>query len=347
MTSNEQINCILKGEIPDYTPLHARPRMIPTGDEGEKIKDLGWSIGASNPTYSIQYIDIDIEKHHFEEKGQAYVKMTYHTPKGDLSTVSQVYQHGGLYNVEHIFKDVKDYVSLLALIESIKYIPSYHDYSNLEEKIGDTGYVWAWLGYDPMHEIMVKMMSVERFSYEWMDNRKNILELYEILFQKHKEMYNIALDSPAQMIVYGGNIQSKIVSPKFFREYYMPTYMDIGEKLHDKGKLLGNHWDGAVGSLKDLIAQSPIDVLEGFCPPPDGDISIKEALAIWPDKILSMNFPSGLQYKSEDEITMAAKAFIDEAGSGRRFMISLTEDFPLDYTNKLFVGIAKAIKKYR
>ncbi len=346
MTCNERVECILKGGIPDCTPLHARTRMIPNGNLGREIIDKGWGLGASHPAYTLEYRDIGIDEEIFIHNGEKYVKTTYHTCEGDLIKLSRVYHHGGMVDIEHIFKQDKDYKALLALIESIRYKPEYQGFTNLKNKVGEDGYVWVWLGYDPMHEIMVKMMGVERFSYEWVDNKEEILKLYGSLCKKHEDMYVIAAESPAQLIVYGGNIQANIVSPNFFKDYYLPLYNNIGIMLHNKGKLLGNHWDGPVGALKELVAKSPIDVLEAFCPPPDGDMSIKEAIEIWPDKIISMNFPSGLQHLSEDQITNVAKAFIDEAGTGERFMISLTEDFPSHYAEKIFYGIAEAVKYY-
>ena len=49
--------------------------------------------------------------------------------------------------------------------------------------------------------------------------------------------------------------------------------------------------DGRVGVLKDLIAKTPIDIVEGLTSPPMGDLPIGEALSLWKDKVVWTGFP--------------------------------------------------------
>lgn len=54
----------------------------------------------------------------------------------------------------------------------------------------------------------------------------------------------------------------------------------MAKVLHAHGKIMAVHMDGRIGSLKHLITQTSIDIVEGFHPPPKGDISLSEALEV-------------------------------------------------------------------
>ena len=59
---------------------------------------------------------------------------------------------------------------------------------------------------------------------------------------------------------------------------------------HSKGKITAIHCDGRLNGLKHLIAELDHDIIHAITPPPIGNLPIKEALEIWPNKILWINF---------------------------------------------------------
>jgi hypothetical protein len=196
-----------------------------------------------------------------------------------------------------------------------------------------------------MHEIMIRMMGVEAFSYEWADNRKQVLALHEALRERHREMYSIVAAGPAEFVTYGANIQPGIVGRTRFQEYYMPCYQELGELLHSQGKRLGAHMDDKTKGLADLIAACPWDVMEAFAVSPDGDVSVAEARELWPGRVISLNFPSALHLAPPEDIQRATRQFIEEAESTQGILISLTEDYPQDCAEKIFVNIAQVVRE--
>jgi hypothetical protein len=81
-------------------------------------------------------------------------------------------------------------------------------------------------------------------------------------------------------------------------------------------------------SLVKAVAGSHTDIIEAFTPPPDCDVTVKEARAAWPDKILWINFPSSLHLESPEAIRQATRQILSESAPGRRFLIGITEDIP-------------------
>lgn len=177
-----------------------------------------------------------------------------------------------------------------------------------------------------------------------MDRPERVLELYHVLLGKHREMFRIVAHGPAELVTYGGNIQPSIVSPRQFETYYLPVYQEFGEQLHACGKRLGAHIDDATRSLSALMARCPWDVMEAFAVAPDGDMTLTEAGAAWPGRVISMNFPSKLHHTPEKEIRRAARQYLGEAPQTGGLLISLTEDFPKECERKLFTAIAEALR---
>jgi hypothetical protein len=88
------------------------------------------------------------------------------------------------------------------------------------------------------------------------------------------------------------------------------------------------HFDGNTAPIADIIAKSAIDCVEAF--DPNNDMSVAEARAAWPGKILWINFPSGVHLKSDHEIEQTTRRILREAAPGDRFLVGVTENVPHD-----------------
>ncbi len=89
-------------------------------------------------------------------------------------------------------------------------------------------------------------------------------------------------ESPARVVWSAENVTSEPTTPSLFEKHYLPFYNDVADMMHANGKLYGVHFDGNLAALKDLIARTALDIIEGFTPPPMGDLDLKEAMGVWP-----------------------------------------------------------------
>ncbi len=343
MTPRERIRNGLLGLPTDRIPLHCRLRMAPLTPEFRWVRELGWGVVGGHPTFDTRYDGCTVSHELVTERDLPCTRRTITTPDGILTDLDTMNAVGGRATLEYLFKDESDYPALSAWFRSFRYIPAYEAFHGAAERLGEAGYAYAWCGYDPMHEIMVKVMGVEKFIYEWMDRQDRVMELYHALLDRHRTMFSIVAEGPAEFITYGGNIQPTIVSPSLFEAYYLPVYQEFGEQLHARGKRLGAHVDDATRSLSSLMARCPWDVMEAFAAAPDGDMSLAEAGAAWPKRVISMNFPSKLHHASEADIKTATRRYIAEADRTGGLLISLTEDFPKVCERRIFTAIAKAV----
>ncbi|HIE03217.1 MAG TPA: hypothetical protein EYP61_00500 [Candidatus Latescibacteria bacterium] len=179
---------------------------------------------------------------------------------------------------------------------------------------------------------------------EWAERRDEVLKLYHALADRQRRIFPIIARSPALAVNYGGNETPEVMGPPRFREYVIPLYNEAAEVLHRHGKLLGAHLDGNNRAWAQDIAKSGLDYIEAFTPAPDTDMSLREALDAWPDKVLWINFPSSVHLSPVDEVERTAAELIGTAPKDR-FIMGITEDIPEDRWQENLLAISRAINQ--
>jgi hypothetical protein len=188
-------------------------------------------------------------------------------------------------------------------------------------------------------------MGVEQFSIEWAERRDELMRLYDVLTEDRRKIYPLLADSPADIFNYGGNVSVEVVGVERFRKFILPHYDEAAEIVVKKGKLLGSHLDGNNRQLAPYVAASQLDFVEAFTPPPDCDLGVKEALEMWPGKILWVNFPSSVHLSGASAVEEMMRQILVEAAPGDRFLVGITEDVHEDAWRQTFPAMAKVINE--
>lgn len=248
---------------------------------------------------------------------------------------------------EYPFKKESDYKLLKYFYENTNFVPLNDDYNRTVKIVGSEGITMLNVGFSPFQALLFQLMGVERTVFEYYDNNKKFISLYELLYEKYREKYLLAAESPALAIWAPENITASIVSPKLFKEFHLPFYKEMAEILHRKGKIYIAHFDGLVLPLAKLIAKSDLDVIEAFTPFPMGDMTISEARDAWKDKVIWMNFPGTIISKNDEidtrEFTLD---LLKSIAPGDRFLIGCTEIFPMDNWPGIFNQVCRILNQY-
>jgi hypothetical protein len=97
------------------------------------------------------------------------------------------------------------------------------------------------------------------------------------------------------------------------------------------------HMDGRLKVLKNLIAQSPIDIIEALHPPPMGDLSLDEALAAWKDKIIWIGYPGAIYELGPKAVKKYTLDLLRSAVPGDRLVIAMSTENLVSNENLLMV----------
>ena len=332
---------VLRGGIPDRIPFTVYECMISPCKTERELRNRGLCIVQRIPSYRIVRPNVSEKANIYtDERGRKLIRTVYSTPAGDLTTLTE----NGVNTIwthEHMFKTPGDYKALEFYLKDGVIVPDYGRVSKAVEMLGDDFVVRDQIPLEPLQALISECMGTEVFSYEWMDNRDDILRLYRALVEQNRKTYPVVAESPLAFANYGGNVVPQLIGNDTFRKYYIPNYEEAAEALHKNGKLIGCHFDADNTPIMNDIADTPLDYIEAYDPgisPP-----VDAAMKLWRDKVLWINWPSSWHLHSVKGVFEDTLKLIKQAGDKGRFLIGITEDVPEDLWQRNYKAIMDAI----
>ena len=330
MTPKERVDVALRGGLADRVPFTMYECMIPQCAAERALRNRGLCIVKRVGVFKTHTPNVRHRREVHWENGEQFTRDHYDTPAGHLSTLRQA---AGFTSWQHepMFKSPDDYPALLALIEDMRFEPNYDEIARMQRAFGDDAIFRGAFGLEPLQQLISSdYVGTERFCIEWMDHRDELLRLYAALVEKRREVYALVAESPLSHANYGGNVVPEIISPENFETYYVPHYNEAAEVMHRHGKLIGSHFDGNCRLFAEAVAACGLDYVEAFTPAPDTDLSLAEARAAWPDKVLWINFPSSVHLRPDDQVERFTVEMLDGLEQGDGLIVGITEDIPRD-----------------
>jgi hypothetical protein len=129
------------------------------------------------------------------------------------------------------------------------------------------------------------------------------------------------------------------------RDYVAPCWNAFADRLHERGKKLGDHLDANNLLIMDVVRDSHLDFVEAFTPPPDCNVPVGHARAAWPGKRLWINFPSSVHLQSEETIREATVEIVHQAGDRKGFLMGVTEDVPEEHIERSVTVILDTLRE--
>jgi hypothetical protein len=350
MNARENLLAVLHHENPERIPWFIYGELIGIGSLERELRNMGLGvIHAWIPpykVYNVEYPNVRIED---KEMGDILQRF-FHTAVGTVSMKIRTGLKRGTgrrWVVEHMIKDVSDYKVVKFIVEDAIYRPNYDLFFDLERDIGGDGVVVADIDSTPLTKLWADYMGIERFSIDLYRHTREIDDLVQTIIQKQEKAYRIVSDSPAELVWCGDQINGAVISPNLFRKYYLPVFERYAQILHAKKKIFAVHMDGLLKSLKDCISETDVDIVEGFTPPPMGNLTLREARAAWRDGcIIWVNFPETLFHFGAKETRECLIRLLEEAKPGDSLVMGITEDMPPDLMEEGLRAITKTMRKY-
>lgn len=329
MTARQVVEQVLRGGESAVVPFTIYENMIPQCAAERALRNRGMCIVKRDvPVYRVRRPHVKVMQHSYEDEARQMVRTDYETPLGTLSTLGQAAGFTTWWH-ERMWKSPADYKALLFLIQDEVYEPTYDLLAREQEAFGGDAIFRAALGLEPLQALISgTLMGMQDFCLEWMDRRDEILKLYAALVEQRRKLYPIVARSPVLHVNYGGNVVPRVIGRETFERYYLPHYHEAAEAMHRHGKWIGCHFDDNNRLIADLIARADLDYIEAFTPAPGSDMTLGEARAAWPEKVLWLNFPSAVHMQSDEEVRRATVALLEELPSCRGIIMGITENMP-------------------
>jgi hypothetical protein len=325
----QDILTALHGREPRRIPWTIHHELLPRGSLERRLRNLGLAIVEKGVRpYREGSRSVSIEERQGWEGGTRLIFRTWHTPHGDLHGRVREGPDGSLWTEEYPLRCASDFKILEYVTEDTEYRANDEAVAGAQRALGEDGLVLCRMMRSPMQRLLAEWMGTVGVSYALADDRKALDRLVDRMAAKDEEALSIAARSPAEAVWSAENVTGDIAGPQLFRRYHAPYYERAAGILHSTGKLYGVHMDGRLRSLKELIGSTPMDFVEGFTPPPLGDLGLEEARAAWPGKAIWVNVPGTLFLGGDREVVRALQDLLRQGMAAGGFLLTLTEEFP-------------------
>jgi len=353
MNKKERMLAILNGDKPDKIPFV----MYDDGPHGEPVQAAYDLVGRENVgllTFSditrYHYKECKLSSEKFVKKGIEGIRNFIHTPKGTLSEDVLIEP---VYRSQHRDKNFvvtrADLDILLWLLRNTEVHENYDRYNEDLQRLGDDGIPMATVSRTAFQRLWIKFISIVDLSYHMADYPDIMEECIDQLNKNHIKQFEIIGKAIGELPIHYVNIPDNITAPMIGEERYRKYCMPMYEKLHDiiagRAKLLV-HMDGDLKPLWKAIGESRIDGIDSFSPPPANDTSVAQAISMWPDKLIFLNFPSSVHLAAPSVIYDKTIQLLNEGADSGRMWIQISENVPPDMWKKSYVQIVNAINDW-
>lgn len=326
----EDIELALSGGAPEIIPFTFYDGLFPRGFDTAPLQAKGLAMLARRGVVNMQTPNVKATTISEPDGG---LRTIMETPVGTITSLAR--PSALAYTpVEHPVKTRDDYRVAEFIVRDRVYEPVYDFYRAEVEKMGTAGKVIAHTMYEPLMDIQVSWVGQEQFCYELQDNEDAILSLHQALVENHRKMYAVVAASPADYVLYGGNVVPEMLGPDRVRDLIATCWTEFGDRLHEQGKFVGCHLDANNHTILETVRDSGLDFIEAFTPPPDCTVAVDDARAAWPAKRLWINFPSSIHIASDEDIREATLEIVRQAGDRTAFLMGVTEDIPREHIDR-------------
>ncbi len=346
MNIRERLETFWSGERPDVIPFTIyqnewRHTQNDPAWQGLYEKGLGvtWHL---RTTKEIWPKDVAFRDEKITQNGKTLLKRSIVTPIG---AIYELYDDD--WRQKHYLETAEDYAVMTYLAKNMEILPNYDEYLAQEKAIAPYGVGMAFTGRTPNQTILVDFVGLENYAFHTFDLAAEMMELYEALLQNFRKRVELVAAGPGKFVSVLENFTAETLGPRRFKQLLLPVYEEYFPILQSAGKIVGTHYDGQLSSCKDLIANAPIDLIESLTPPPEGDMTLAECRAAWPDKLFWSNINVACYDLPPEELKAEVlQRVADAAPDGRKLAFEVSEQYPDNWKESLPV-VLEALEETR
>jgi len=235
----------------------------------------------------------------------------------------------GEWRQEHLVKTPDDYRILQHALEGSNFTLNTQAFAASEAALGDAGMTLGHLWRTPLQEIQIDYVGLEEFSFHLADEEPELLELLEYMTFLKCEEARVAASHPAKFIKLWENLSIQTMGPANYRKFILPVYDALLAIFQPLGKRIMVHYDGSLKEIASDFARYPIDI-DSVTPPPEGNMTIPECRAAWPDKFFWLHPSLSCFQMPEQQMLNYIAEMIRDAGP-QRYCLMISEDVPPEW----------------
>jgi len=353
MTMKDRMLAVVQGRKVDRVPFVQYDGIAASNDEvwsvigRENMGVLRWCA-----VHRFDHSHCRFECEEIVKGGLKGWRRTLITPEGHLSEEKLLDPNlGSAATREHFIKTSDDYRILMSFLRDIRVSEDFSSVETAIRELGEDGLPLVAVARTPYQQLWIEWVCIEDLCLHLVDYPDILEECTSLLASIERQIFQVVLKAteklPLPFIDFPDNITAPVIGEKNFRTYCVPLYNELAEMLADKNIPVIVHMDGDLKPLWKAIGESKVKGLDSLSPPPDNDTSIAQALVMWPDMRLFINFPSSVHLAEPEGVFRQTEKILAEGGDSGRIWIQVSENIPPGAWRKSYPEIVRAIRAFR
>lgn len=305
---------------------------LPEGYDGASLLDLYDDCLASVRYFTrplkVRYGTVKVREEWLDELRVAYY---FDTPIG---TLREVRQYDDLKTTaarsEYRVKNLDDLRVLEYVLQDEEWYWDQEEYEKDLARVGGRGIPQFYPRRSPIQGLFIEHMGFEPTIYALHDNPGAIEHYVQVATRADDAMYRVISSCPVPIYNLGENIDANLDPPRLWRERLVPYYRRRTEQLHEAGKFVHIHVDGAMKPLLPYLQDCPWDGIEAATPEPQGDVSIEEIKEALGDLVLLDGIPAVYFLPSYPEETLIECVKLLVELFYPRLILGISDEIPPD-----------------
>ncbi len=323
-TPRDNLIAALDGSRPEWIPYTVNQEFVTDDPAWEGLFAAGLCRIPYVHTVREEMIGVERVVEPVTWQGPPGRRVTLRTSQGEIS---QIEVRGWVQ--AYYLKTPTDYRVMAHIVRNTRLSLDPAGFEAAEREVGDRGLTLVGVGRSPMQTILVDYAGLENFSYHLSDEFPELFELAEALEAQLLERCRLTAAGPGRYISLLENFTAESWGAARFRKYHLPVYAKLLPIFHATDKRVFPHCDGQLACVAPLLAETGFAGIESLTEPPEGDMTLAQARAGFPDRVLWANINVGVYALPPAELRRWVRERVQAAApDGRGLAFEISEDLP-------------------
>ncbi len=363
MTPRARVLSILRGKKPDVVPWFGDLDYLATAKifHGEKPQDfkasdayIDWHRELGVGFYLQGYFPFreiiegcDIRT--WKEGNNRYREIR--TPKGTLRECWKWLDVScSEAPVEHLLKSEEDLPAYRFFMEHTRYEADYAFAEKRTAQVKEMGVVLCYLPRSPFMHLLALDAGIEAIAFMQAAAPDEFAETIRVMRATLDKACELAVASPAEILMIPENLSAEMVGPKNFETYMKDYQKTWSDRIKAAGKFSCIHMDGTVAGLLKEESGIGLSFIEALTPQPVGDMDIRDwsKLAGATETIFWGGIPGSYftPAVSDEEFDRHVKYVLSVMRSEPRYVLGVADQVPPDGTERRVKRVQELVEEY-
>lgn len=259
------------------------------------------------------------------------IRRWWETPAGTLTDVIHFDEWGlSAYHDEYRVKTPEDLRVLEFMLEHEEWYWNQEAYEASVGEVGERGAPQFFFRRSPLQNLFIAEMGFETAILMLYDQPEAVHRYIEAQNRADEALYEVLECSPVPIFSFGENIDAHMNPPPIWQKYMVPYYRRRSQQLHEAGKFVHIHIDGAMKPLVRHISSGGYDGVEAATPLPQGDVTVEEIKEALGDLVLLDGVPAVyfLPTYSEADLRACVERLVELFHP--RLILGISDEIPPD-----------------